>query len=117
MNEQQLGIKALAACFDRRHCCRFNAAEGKHLVEYDDGEKEWLDLPAELVSPAQTGLPGCSGLHCCRCLPSILCGVYRGLCAPGCGRLQEMICSGGRRLHVIERPVPVVGHGSGCIFA
>eukprot|EP00891_Asterochloris_glomerata_P002152 jgi/Astpho2/2152/fgenesh1_pg.00040_%23_10_t len=36
-------------CYYFGRVARFNAAEGKHLVEYDDGEKEWLDLPAELV--------------------------------------------------------------------
>ncbi len=27
--------------------CEYSAASGKHLCEYDDGDREWLDLAAE----------------------------------------------------------------------
>ena len=27
--------------------CEYSAASGRHLCEYDDGDKEWIDLAAE----------------------------------------------------------------------
>ena len=91
------GSTAFATCFDWKPCCRFNAAEGKHLVEYDDGEKEWLDLPAELVS-----LPGCSGPSTAANVSRQPFTVHRGLLDPGRGTgLPGMIHLRGRFLQPI----------------
>ena len=44
----------------------YNSSEGRHLVEYDDGDQEWISLASEKFELLQgTGAPQCSAVRPC----------------------------------------------------